>query len=254
MRSTLRDSIELPRSAERGATHERAAQRWRRAKSGRDAWRVFARWLSRTDPEEDTSDAPYWDAGMHGHSEWTGPKATQLVLFEKLHVMESFLPDGRGSTRSERWRVATHVVPFAPNGFDIDLIKSHARLVGGQIGFVGDFDPHGIHVFAALRSGRLAAPDLKGRALKLGWLGIDDAWLKRANRSGRAVESRLRRMAWIEREYWEVVKRLVPGVAALVGPQSFALLEEGLSLEADRLLDVLPAELRSRLGVGAGRG
>jgi len=131
MRTTVGEALDLASRQVASAKEEAAAQHWRRARTPRDAWRLFSRWLSRTEPDEDTSDAPYWDTEMHGHTVWTGPKAKQLVLFEKRRVMESFLPDGRGSTRAERWGVATHVVPFAPNPWDVRLIKHHARLIGG---------------------------------------------------------------------------------------------------------------------------
>ena len=36
---------------------------------------------------------------------WTGGNATRLVLFQKLQVMNKFLPDGRGSDWATRMRI-----------------------------------------------------------------------------------------------------------------------------------------------------
>ena len=36
----------------------------------------------------------HWCDGLRSSTSWTGPGATRLVLFEKRHVMERFLPDG----------------------------------------------------------------------------------------------------------------------------------------------------------------
>lgn len=227
-------------------TAERAARTWREAKSAREAWTRFRSWLDRTEPDENTSDAPYW-RGYSSHELWTDPTATRLVLFEKLHVMKRFLPDGQGSDRATRWRIATASAPFAPTLMDVTLIRAHARLLGGPVGFVGDLDPHAIHVFGALRSGSLDAPNIAGRRLVVDWLGIDDAWLQQARKTTRRLETRLIRMGWFETEYWEIIKRFAPGIRSLIGDESFALLESGSKLESDAFDDVMPGLLRSRL-------
>jgi len=102
-------------------------------------------------------------------------------------------------------------------------------------------------VDGALRSGNLDAPDLTGRKLVVEWLGIDDAWLRRARRTGRPMVTRLIRMGWIEREYWDILKRFAPGVRALIGDESFALLESGCKAESEAFEDVMPAMLRAML-------
>jgi hypothetical protein len=178
---------------------------------------------------------------------WTGRAAERVVLFQKLHVMNEFLPDGRGSDWATRWHIATGTAPFAPKAPDVRLIANHARLLGGPVGFVGDLDPHGLHVFGALRSGNLHAPNLGGKKLKVEWLGIDDGWLHGAQRTGRPLTGRTIHMPWVEREYWSIIKRMMPGVRALVGEQSFELLESGLKAESDAFRDMMVPMLRARL-------
>ncbi len=226
---------------------ERAARKWRNAENARAAWALFRDWLDCSD-EDDGSDAPYGCDGAHSsHQLWTGPSARHLVLFQKGHVMNGFLPDGRGSDRATRWHIATATLPFAPQALDWKLIRAHARLVGGPIGVVADLDPHGLHAFGALRSGNLDAPVIVGRGLAIEWLGIDDAWLRRVRKTSRPLAMRTIRMRWVEREYWEIIKRFAPGVRALIGDESFSLLESGCKAESDAFADVMPAMVRARL-------
>ena len=235
---------------------DRTARSWREAKTPRAAWQAFRRWLLRTRPHDD-GDAPYWQdehpTTYSSHHQWTGATATRLVLFQKLHVMNEFLPDGRGGDRASRWRIATATAPFAPRPLDVELIRAHARLIGGKIGFVGDLDPHGLHVFGSLRSGDLERPDIHGRRLVIDWMGIDGAWLARTPRTSRSLLGRTITMKWIEREYWDIVKRFMPDVRALIGEESFALLERGSKVELEGFADILPTMLRLRLRRG-GRG
>jgi hypothetical protein len=208
----------------------------------------FRAWLARANPEDDTSDAPYWCDGVHSsHELWTGPDATRLVLFEKRHVMERFLPDGRGSDRATRWGIATASAPFAPTPLDVKLIRAHGRFLGGPSGFVGDLDPHALHVFGALRSGRLDVPDIVGRRLVVEWLGIDDQWLRHARKTDRPMLSRLIRMGWFEREHWDIIKRFAPSVRTLIGDESLALLESGCKAESEGFEDVMHRVLRTQL-------
>jgi hypothetical protein len=79
--------------AEANAEQERAARAWRNARTGREAWARFSRWLAREQPDAD-GDAPWWVADVYsGFQLWTGTKATRLVLFQKQHVMNAFLRD-----------------------------------------------------------------------------------------------------------------------------------------------------------------
>jgi hypothetical protein len=233
--------------AEATPDQQRACRTWREARTGVDAWRRFRHWLARATPDDD-GDAPWWTGDVYSSLQlWTGAKAKRLVLFQKLQVMNDFLPDGRGSDWATRWRIATATAPFAPRAHDVALIRAHARLLGGPVGFVGDLDPHGLHTYGALRSGNLDAPNLEGQKLAIEWFGIDDEWLRRIRRAGRPLTGRLIRMGWVEREYWGIIKRLAPRVRALVGEDSFELLEGGLKAETDAFRDVMVPMLRARL-------
>ncbi len=88
-------------------------------------------------------------------------------------------------------------------------------------------------MLGTLRSGNPDAPDLGGKKLSVEWLGIDDGWLRRARRAGRPLIGRIIQMPWVEREYWGIIKRLMPGGRALVGEESFELLESGRKVETE---------------------
>jgi hypothetical protein len=177
----------------------------------------------------------------------TAPKATRLVLFQKYQVMSEFLFGARGFDWATRWHIATATPYFWPRPHDVALVRAHARLVGGPVGLVGDLDPHGLHVLGALRSGNADAPDLAGKKLHVEWLGIDDGWLRRVRKTDFSLKARLIRMPWVEREYWSIIKRMMPGVLALVGEPSFQLLESGLKAESDAFRDIMVSMLRARL-------
>jgi hypothetical protein len=232
-------------SARNNAKREKAARAWREAKTGREAWARFRAYLAKH--EDDVSDAPYWRTSMCGMDSWTGPSATRLLVFEKWHAINVFLPDNKGSDWGTRWKVATVSAPWAPKLFDVALIRHHAQMLKAPIGFVGDLDAHALHVFGALRSGDVDAPSLTGRTLSVKWLGVDDRWFARARRAKRAFANREISMGWVEREYWEIVKRMLPGVCDLIGEESSALLDAGTKIEIEGMSDILVDELRSRL-------
>jgi serine/threonine protein phosphatase PrpC len=248
-RFALEVAVEEDRSAaerERVSRFDRAVRSWRTAKTPRDAWRRFRSWMVQNGITD--GDVPVDAVGTQSHDLFVGPTTRALVLFEKHHVMTMFMPDGRGSDRASRWRIATGSVPFAPRALDVDLIRAEVRVLGGvPVGLVGDLDPHGLHVFGALRSGDLDAPDIRGRRLRIEWLGIDDAWLQSARKTDRTLRARQIRMGWVEREYWKIVKGFAPDVHELIGDESFALLESGLKVEADDFGDVMGERVRNGL-------
>jgi hypothetical protein len=241
-------SIRTVTSDQPTAEEEQAARTWREATQGRDAWLYFRDWLARTEPGGGAGDVPYDQKGLHAsHRLFTKPDATHLVLFEKSHVMEVFLEKAYESERTTFEETATASVPFAPTAHDVSLVAAHVQLFGGPIGFVGDLDPHGLHVFGALRSGDLDAPDIAGRRLSIDWLGISDAWLSAGPVTTSSLRGRTIRMGWVEREHWGIIKRCAPGVGDLVGDQCFALLESGLKVEAEAFRDLAPTILRQTL-------
>jgi hypothetical protein len=226
---------------------ERSSRAWREARTGREAWARFRRWLARTRPERDGDATGWCDEGLASYDLLTTPKATRLVLFHKQQVRGNFVADSRGAGWATRWRIAVATPHFFPGPHDVTLVRAHARLIGGPVGIVADLDPQGLHMFGALRSGNPDAPNLGGKKLSVEWLGIDDGWLRKAHRTGRPLIGRLIRMPWVEREYWAIIKRLMPGVRALVGEESFGLLESGVKAESEGFRDVMVQMLRARL-------
>jgi hypothetical protein len=69
-------------------------------------------------------------------------------------------------------------------------------------------------------------------------MGLDSDWLNwvsRADPSGAVPRWMTIRLRWLDVEYWELVKRLVPDVRALVGERAYEMLEGGTKLEVDAL-------------------
>jgi hypothetical protein len=56
------------------------------------------------------------------------------------------------------------------------------------------------------------------------------------------------RLGWLDQEYWQLVKRLVPDARRLLGARAYAMLESGVKLEADALRgEPFVEEFRRRL-------
>jgi hypothetical protein len=226
---------------------ERAARTWREARTGREAWARFSKWLARTRPLSDGDATGWCDEGPGTHYLFTNPKAARLVLFQKQQVMHNFVGDTWGAAWTTRWPIDVAAPHFFPRPHDVALVRAHAHLLGGAVGLVADLDPQGLHMLGALRSGNPDTPALQGRQLRVEWLGIDDAWLRRARRTGRPLTGRMIHMPWVEREYWAIIKRLMPGVRALVGEESFGVLESGVKAECEAFRDMMVPMLRVRL-------
>lgn len=62
------------------------------------------------------------------------------------------------------------------------------------------------------------------------------AWLCREARSDNLPASKTIRLDWLDREYWQLVKRLVPDVRRLIGGRAFRMHDRGFKLEADAML------------------
>ena len=229
------------RSRSPTAKEERASRKWRETKTAKGAWRAFRAWALATS-DQVVGEAPI-EGRSHGHHEaWTGAGADRLLLFQKPHSMRAFVEQQRGATRG----IATASVPHAPQAFDVALLAAHAKLIGGPVGWIGDLDPHGLHTYGALRSGDLDAPSLEANALAVDFIGPDDGWLEELRKTSSTLLRHTIRMPWAEREYWTVVKQMIPGLQQLVGDESIALLDSGVKIEMESLRDLLPQMLRRR--------
>jgi hypothetical protein len=225
------------------AKEERAARKWREAKTAKEAWRELRAWALHTS-DDVVGEAPMEGRSYGHHEAWTGAGANRLLLFQKPYSMQSFVQQQRGATRG----IATASVPHAPHAFDVALLAAHAKLIGGPVGWIGDLDPHGLHTDGALRSGDLDAPSLEANALAVDFIGPDDGWLDELRKTSSTLLQYSIRMPWAEREYWGIVKRMIPGLQQLVGDESIAMLDSGVKIEMESLRDFLPDMLRRRFG------
>jgi hypothetical protein len=69
-------------------------------------------------------------------------------------------------------------------------------------------------------------------------MGLDSRWLKWICRDLDVKEVPVGmtiRLKWLDQEYWQLVKRLVPDVRRLIGARAYAMLEGGTKIEADAL-------------------
>ena len=106
-----------------------------------------------------------------------------------------------------------------------------------------------LHVaHAVLRGGRHSVP--------VRWVGLDSRWLRwigRGNAASAIPPWMTIRLTWLDQEYWQLVKRLVPDLRTLIGHRAYRMLDGGTKLEVDapRALPRAPftEELARRLRV-----
>ena len=94
----------------------------------------------------------------------------------------------------------------SPSRASFELLTHHARWARRPIFFVGDLDPLDLTIFAALLSGGADLRPSPG-TVPIRYLG--------------------------EREHLVVVKRVLPTLDQLIGPECLALLESGRKLELE---------------------
>jgi hypothetical protein len=118
-------------------------------------------------------------------------------------------------------------------------VHAHAEALGARLAFFGDLDPQALHSFAALRAGgRRALLRGTGKPLPVTWLGLDSRWLEWICRGLNVDDVPVGmtiRLGWLDQEYWQLVKRLVPDVRRLIGARAYNMLDRGTKLEVDAL-------------------
>jgi len=94
------------------------------------------------------------------------------------------------------------------------MLAAHAKTLKAPLPFFGNLDPQAVHLLAALRAGGRDA--LRKRAdsgLPIEWVGLDDRWLDFTCRQ-MGVRDIPRgwqiQLTWLDAEYWQLVKRMVP--------------------------------------------
>jgi cytosine/adenosine deaminase-related metal-dependent hydrolase len=55
------------------------------------------------------------------------------------------------------------------------------------------------------------------------------------------------RLTWLDQEYWQLVKRLVPDVRPLIGKRAYEMLEGGTKIEVDALRQLHPPQFMKEL-------
>jgi hypothetical protein len=224
----------------------RNAAGWRGERTLAAAWRryrAFAtspRWAA--DCDLPTYDVGYPDYGYERLMLRARHDARIVLVCEKPVVLEA--ADAWSSPKrpsvAHATRAALAWIPPLPSAWACKTLRDHAKGLRAPLAFFGDLDPQAIHLFAALRAGgRDAVTKPRAPRGPVRWIGLDEQWLDMACRQ-RGVREVPRawtiELRWLDREYWELVKRMVPDVHRLVGARGCALLDRGLKVEADALV------------------
>jgi hypothetical protein len=232
-----------PTDADRARARARA---WRQGKTLAQAWTMFREfaktraWALDADLPvfDDSDERPDSDEHLQLKA-W--PDARVVLVCEKM-LVEKLLWDWEGAKRPSVAHATRTTLAFAlplASRWVAHTLHDHAKSLGAKLAFFGDLDPHALHAFAALRAGgRKALLRGTGKTLPVSWLGLDSRWLDWICRAFGVTDvpvGMTLRLKWVEQEYWQLVKRLVPDVGRLIGPRAYAMLDGGTKLEVDAL-------------------
>ena len=241
------------------------ARSWRDGRSLAAAWSLY-REFAKKGPWADDAELP-----ALGDMEETPdpdeclilqarPDARVLVVCEKRSI-EDLLGDWSGPRRPSMAHVERYALAWFPpiaSGWTARVVESHAKSLGASVAFVGDLDPQALHAFAALRAGGRKALLRGGRPrVPVRWAGVDSRWLNwicGGLSVGEVPSWMTIRLSRLDQEYWQLVKRFVPDVRALIGKRAYEMLEGGTKLEVDALRNLgapFTEELGRRLRIRA---
>lgn len=233
-------------STGRTPTDRASARSWRQGKTLAKAWTLY-RDSARGGPWADEAELPVFDDVDELPDEFehlqlkTRPDARVVLVCEKMHV-EKLLYEWEGAgcpSVAHATKTALAWLPPLASRWAARMLADHAKSLGARLAFFGDLDPQALHAFAALRAGgRKALLRGVGNTLPVTWVGLDSKWLNWVCR-GLGVKdvplSMTIRMQWLDQEYWQLVKRLVPDVRRLIGARAYNMLDGGTKVEADAL-------------------
>ena len=233
-----------PTEEERGQ-----ASGWRSEASLSAAWRRYHAFCM--DPRwSDDSELPVRDDAFPLEDDYgqrvvlrAREDAKVVLIGEKEAVLRPLDDWTEGPSVVHRAKVSFASFPPVASRWTARFLKAHAKDVGAPLVFFGDLDPQALHSFAVLRAGgqrELLSGKVRDPALT--WMGLDARWLDfvcRHFRTADVPERMLMRLGWLDQEYWELVKRLVPDARKLLGARAFALLESGLKVEVDALISFM---------------
>lgn len=118
--------------------------------------------------------------------------------------------------------------PLVPTRHSITATRAIAEAFNLPLVFLGDLIPMDLTIFALLRRGGEDFSSRGARPLPVHYAGINDEWLSLSDemRLPKQVKHELQ-MRRFEREHYEILRPLVPDLAARIGPHSFGLLQSG---------------------------
>ncbi len=222
------------------------ARLWRDGRTLADAWSIY-RDFAREGPWADDAELPaFGDIPETSDPDdclilQALPDAHVLVVCEK-RAIEAMLSESLGPGRPSIAHVERCAVAWFPrlaSKWTARVLGSHAKLLGAPLVFFGDLDPQALHAFAALRAGGRKALLRGGRhSVPVRWVGLDSRWLRwigRGNAASAIPPWMTIRLTWLDQEYWQLVKRLVPDVRTLIGHRAYRMLDGGMKLEVDAL-------------------
>lgn len=222
----------------------RGVRAWRAAPTLAEAWRSFHAFVTGGSwwpmggelPPLDVDPAQDW-LRLHAR-----PDARVVLVCEKAFVSD-LAREWRGPRRPSAAEIAKAAVAntaWPPSRWAARALEEHARASRAHFAYVGDLDPQALHSFATLRAG--GTEGLLGQetapAIPVRWIGLDSEWLDWVCATANTTEVpswMTLPLGWTDREYWALVKRLVPDARRLLGERASAMLDSGTKLEIDAL-------------------
>jgi len=182
-----------------------------------------------------------------------GADARVLLVCEKTVVRDAVDVSRYGAPArvTHSAKAALAWVRPLPSAWTSRALHDHAKRLKAPLAFFGDLDPQALHFFAAIRAGGRDAL-LRSRVahVPIRWVGLDGRWLDLMCRHLEITEipsAWTIKMNWLDMEYWQLVKRMVPDVRTLLGARGFALLEGGSKIEVDAFMSFMRQPLLAEL-------
>jgi hypothetical protein len=221
--------------------HRQLARSWSKASSLAAAWKRFRVLNGKQWPDGETDCPPFDDEYTSTFELDAREDARWLVILEKDVAKRALLAWSTPSRPSAAHRHQLALaLQYPVSEWSIRQLHAHAKASHLGMAYFGDLDPGSVHRFAAIRAGGARRLHEGGRMRhNVQWLGVGDALIRHWSRRFGWAEvpaSRMIKMRLMDREYWELVKRLVPDVRDLVGRRSYGMLERGFKLEVDAFL------------------
>jgi transposase-like protein len=231
------------------------ASAWRDERTISAAWRRFRSFAEEApwamDADVGAFDDGSEDAELERLTVRSGPGARSLLVVEKiaaLDAVDAWQGSRRPSIAHESSAALAHVWRL-PSRWTCRAVREHAAMLRVPIAFFGDLDPQALHAFAALRAGGRDAVGRRPRT-PIHWVGLDGRWLAFLCKELGAKEvpsAWTIPLNWLDHEYWQLVKVMLPDVRKLVGSAGFRMLESGRKLELDALVSCVPQLLHAGL-------